>query len=72
MKAERLRGDLHPVAVDAGTAICTMLEPVVELGENRPGAGSLEVPRGDRRTRQRHRSEPEAKAEASGARRTAE
>ena len=27
MKAERLRGDLHQVAVDTGTAICTVLEP---------------------------------------------
>ena len=72
MKAERLRSELHPVAVDAWTAICTVLEPVVELSENRPRAGSLEMLRGDRWTRQRHRSEPEAKAEASGARRTAE
>ena len=71
MKAERLSGELHPVAVDAGTAICTMLEPVVGLGENRARSGLLEVPRGDRWTRQRHRSDPEAKAETSGARRTA-
>lgn len=27
MKAERLRGDLHGVAVDTGTAICTVLGP---------------------------------------------
>jgi len=27
MKSERLRGDLHQVAVDTGTAICTVLEP---------------------------------------------
>ena len=27
MKAERLRGELHQVAVDTGTAICTVIEP---------------------------------------------
>ena len=27
MKAERLHGDLHGVAVDAGAAICTVIEP---------------------------------------------
>ena len=27
MKAERLRGDLHQVAVDTVTALCTVLEP---------------------------------------------
>ena len=27
MKSERLRGDLHQVAVDTGIAICTVLEP---------------------------------------------
>ena len=46
MKAERLRSDLHQVAVDAGTAICTALEPIVELSENRLRAGLLEALRG--------------------------
>ena len=34
MKAERLHGDLHRVAVDTGTAICTALEPSwLSIGE---------------------------------------
>ena len=46
MKAERLRGDLHQVAVDTGSASCTALEPIVELNENRLRAGLLEALRG--------------------------